>query len=69
MVDSGACMSTCPRGWCSWSPLRPLDKVPQAVMATGAPLVVYGTRRVMCKSWQGLRFSLTFIVTDVTRPI
>eukprot|EP00972_Heterocapsa_arctica_P049293 7255534-Heterocapsa_arctica.AAC.1 len=46
MIDSGACMSTCPKAWCSWSPILPLTDAPSAVTATGSPLTVYGARRV-----------------------
>eukprot|EP00972_Heterocapsa_arctica_P032364 4770603-Heterocapsa_arctica.AAC.1 len=69
MIDSGACMSTCPRTWCSWSPIQPLVNTPRAVTATGSPLTVYGARRVRCRSWHGLEFELEFVVSDVTRPI
>eukprot|EP00972_Heterocapsa_arctica_P009482 1396080-Heterocapsa_arctica.AAC.1 len=44
LVDSGACISTCPKAWCDWAPLRP-GELPHAVTATGAALKMYGTRR------------------------
>eukprot|EP00972_Heterocapsa_arctica_P096241 14199306-Heterocapsa_arctica.AAC.1 len=69
MIDSGACMSTCPKAWCGCSQLLPLTDAPKAVTATGSPLTVYGARRVRCRSWHGLEFELRFIVSDVTRPI
>eukprot|EP00972_Heterocapsa_arctica_P070629 10434192-Heterocapsa_arctica.AAC.1 len=69
MIDSGACMSTCPRLWCSWSPTKPITDTPKAVTATGSPLTVYGVRRARCRSWHGLEFELEFIVSNVTRPI
>ena len=68
MIDSGACMSTCPRSWCPWSPTEPIGIAPKAVTATGAPLTVYGLRRVHCRSGS-IEFELNFILSDVTRPI
>eukprot|EP00972_Heterocapsa_arctica_P003547 527002-Heterocapsa_arctica.AAC.1 len=44
MVDSGACMSTCPRSWCDWAKVKMDDKIRRAVTATGSPLVIYGVR-------------------------
>eukprot|EP00972_Heterocapsa_arctica_P061912 9126583-Heterocapsa_arctica.AAC.1 len=37
LVDSGACISTCPREWCDWAPLWQ-GPLPKAVTATGAAL-------------------------------
>eukprot|EP00972_Heterocapsa_arctica_P093624 13809549-Heterocapsa_arctica.AAC.1 len=62
-------MSTCPRLWRSWSPTKPIADTPKAVTATGSPLIVYGVRRVRCRSWHGLEFELEFVVSNVTRPI
>eukprot|EP00972_Heterocapsa_arctica_P012291 1802851-Heterocapsa_arctica.AAC.1 len=63
-IDSGACMSTCPKAWCGWSQIVPLIDVPKAVTATGKPLTVYGMRRARCRSWNGLEFELKFVVSD-----
>eukprot|EP00972_Heterocapsa_arctica_P100538 14822947-Heterocapsa_arctica.AAC.1 len=30
MVDSGACMSTCPRTWCDWAEVKMDGKIPRA---------------------------------------
>ena len=68
MIDSGACMSTCPRSWCPWSSMEPIGTVPKAVTAIGAPLNVYGLRRVHCRSGN-IEFELNFILSDITRPI
>eukprot|EP00972_Heterocapsa_arctica_P041161 6067454-Heterocapsa_arctica.AAC.1 len=46
MVDSGACVSTCPRKWCDWADVKMDGKIPRAVTATGSPLVIYGVRRI-----------------------
>eukprot|EP00972_Heterocapsa_arctica_P010416 1533117-Heterocapsa_arctica.AAC.1 len=69
MVDSGACMSTCPRTWCDRSALKMDGKAPRAVTATGSPLVIYGTSAIRCTTWHGVEFELDFVVSDVTRPI
>eukprot|EP00972_Heterocapsa_arctica_P093511 13792810-Heterocapsa_arctica.AAC.1 len=61
MIDSGACMSTCPRDWCLWLPTRTIADTPKAVTATGSPLVVYGLRRVRCRSWNNVEFELEFV--------
>eukprot|EP00972_Heterocapsa_arctica_P019410 2863845-Heterocapsa_arctica.AAC.1 len=37
LVDSGACVSTCPRAWCDWAPICQ-GELPHAVTATGAAL-------------------------------
>ncbi len=69
LVDSGACMSTCPRAWCSWAGTKLDDKIPRAVTATGSALVTYGVRTVRCTTWHGIQLDLRFVVSDVTRPI
>eukprot|EP00972_Heterocapsa_arctica_P075657 11159300-Heterocapsa_arctica.AAC.1 len=69
MIDSGACMSTCPRAWCDWAEVKMDGKIPRAVTATGSPLVIYGVRRIRCTTWRGFQFDLDFVVSDVTRPI
>eukprot|EP00972_Heterocapsa_arctica_P064812 9564414-Heterocapsa_arctica.AAC.1 len=60
MVDSGACMSTCPKSWCDWAKVKMDDKISQAVAATGSPLVIYGMRTVRCTTWHGVHFDLDF---------
>eukprot|EP00972_Heterocapsa_arctica_P011621 1702776-Heterocapsa_arctica.AAC.1 len=47
LVDSGACMSTCPREWCAWQYLQD-GRPPAAVTSTGSGRVLYGTRRLRC---------------------
>eukprot|EP00972_Heterocapsa_arctica_P004326 643004-Heterocapsa_arctica.AAC.1 len=69
MINSDACVSTCPLSWCDWAPLRAVEAMPQTVTATGAPLKVYGARKVRCTTWYGVAFDLSFIVSDVTWPI
>eukprot|EP00972_Heterocapsa_arctica_P002296 332227-Heterocapsa_arctica.AAC.1 len=60
LVDSGACMSTCPREWCEWAPVRDGD-LPNAVTATGSALTIYGMRRLRCTTWYGEAFDLNFV--------
>eukprot|EP00972_Heterocapsa_arctica_P095655 14106976-Heterocapsa_arctica.AAC.1 len=67
LVDSKACISTCPRTWCDWAPTSS-GAMPCAVTATGAALKMYGRRRVFCTTWEDENFDLTFIVSDVSRP-
>eukprot|EP00972_Heterocapsa_arctica_P104242 15363571-Heterocapsa_arctica.AAC.1 len=69
MIDSGACVSTCPKTWCEWLELKAISETPRAVTATGSPLVIYGTRTIRCTTWHGGEFELDFVVSDVTRPI
>eukprot|EP00972_Heterocapsa_arctica_P026087 3841956-Heterocapsa_arctica.AAC.1 len=63
LVDSVACIFTCPKDWCDWAPLCP-GEMPHAVTATGVALKMYGTRRVNCTTWYGESFDLTFVVSD-----
>jgi hypothetical protein len=69
LVDSGACMSVCPKAWCSWAGSAACSTIPRAVTATGTPLVTYGVRTVRCTTWHGIQLKLPFVVSDVTRPI
>eukprot|EP00972_Heterocapsa_arctica_P025606 3767992-Heterocapsa_arctica.AAC.1 len=69
LVDSGACISTCPRNWCDWAPTSSSNALPHAVTATGKALQMYGLRRVRCTTWDNESFDLTFVVSDVNRPI
>ena len=69
LIDSGACLSVCPRAWCSWLPTRPTMNTPQAVTATGKPLVFYGIRTVPRATWANVQLNLEFYVADVTQPI
>eukprot|EP00972_Heterocapsa_arctica_P113171 16435761-Heterocapsa_arctica.AAC.1 len=68
LVDSGACISTCPREWCAWQSLHN-GRLPTAVTATDSALVLYGTWRLRRTTSFRKTFELDFIVSNVTRPI
>eukprot|EP00972_Heterocapsa_arctica_P103915 15314510-Heterocapsa_arctica.AAC.1 len=60
MVDSGACMSTCPEMWCEWAEVKMDGHIPRAVTATGSPLVICGVRTIRRTTWHGIYFDLHF---------
>eukprot|EP00972_Heterocapsa_arctica_P025892 3811192-Heterocapsa_arctica.AAC.1 len=45
MIDSGTCMSPCPKKWCDWSPIVVINNRPKTLTATGKALTIYGAGR------------------------
>eukprot|EP00972_Heterocapsa_arctica_P110079 16209232-Heterocapsa_arctica.AAC.1 len=69
LLDTGSFEHACPRSFRPDLPLLPIDEALPARAANGAPMRVYGRKRVVFYLFDDRSMTIDFVVMDVQRPL
>eukprot|EP00972_Heterocapsa_arctica_P036838 5424079-Heterocapsa_arctica.AAC.1 len=69
MVDSGAFIHVRPPSFMAELHLRQVRKPPDALVAVGAPLKLFGMRRCESETYKGIRLTIDLCAMNVSCPI